>query len=108
MPEELLPLEELVPDELLDELLVPEELPPLEELVPDELPPEELTMILKEGNELEFLPSLTLSTMLEYIPVCVLLGVPYSRPLALLKVAQVGLFWTEKASIAPLGLLADG
>ena len=68
----------------------------------------ELTVTLKAGNELEVVPLLTLRMMLEYTPVCVLLGVPYSWPFAMLKFAQTGLFFTEKASVAPLAPLADG
>jgi len=46
--------------------------------------------------------------MLGYTPVCILFGVPESRPLAMLRLAQAGLFCTEKASVAPLAPLADG
>jgi len=74
----------------------------------DELPPAELTVMLKAGNEREFVPSLTLRMMLGYTPVCILFGVPESRPLAMLRLAQAGLFCTEKASVAPLAPLADG
>ena len=42
------------------------------------------------------------------MPVCVLLGVPESRPLAMLKLAHAGLFCTEKLSVLPLGPLAAG
>jgi hypothetical protein len=67
-----------------------------------------VTVILKGESELEATPSLTLRTMLEYVPVCVLAGVPESWPVAMLKLAQVGLFCTEKASVALLALLAEG
>ena len=98
----------LPPEELLLEDVPLEEPPLLEELLPEEPPVAELTVTLKAGNELEVVPLLTLRMMLEYTPVCVLLGVPFSRPLAMLKFAQAGLFWIEKASVVPLAPLADG
>jgi hypothetical protein len=67
-----------------------------------------LTAILKGGSEAEPTPSLTVSTMFEYVPVCVLLGVPERRPVAMLKLAHTGLFCTEKDNVAPLELLAVG
>jgi hypothetical protein len=53
-----------------------------------------LTTILKGASELELTPSLTLSTMFEYVPVCVLLGVPERRPVAMLS-------WPMQACSAP-------
>src|SRR5215468_6928452 len=60
-----------------------------------------VTVMLKGGSEAEATPSLTLSTMLEYVPVCALAGVPESWPVAMLKLAQVGLFVIENDRVLP-------
>jgi len=53
-------------------------------------------------------PSLTLMTMLVYVPKFAALGVPVSAPLAALKLAQTGLPVMAKTSRRPLGSLAVG
>lgn len=47
-------------------------------------------------------PLLTEITIFEYVPAAV--GVPDSVPVAMLKVAQAGMFWTLKESAAPASL----
>jgi len=67
-----------------------------------------VTAMLKAGRALDVCPSLTLITMLPYVPVCALVGVPDSSPLAMLKFAQEGMFCTENESVMPVGPLAVG
>src|SRR4029077_18261268 len=67
-----------------------------------------ITVTLKAGSALAAVPSLALITILAYVPVCALLGVPSSCPLAILKLAQAGLFCTENDSSLPAGSLAVG
>ena len=67
-----------------------------------------LTAMLKAGSALEYFPLLALMMMSAYVPVCVLLGLPSSRPFAMLKLAQAGLFFTENDSVLPSGSLAAG
>ena len=67
-----------------------------------------VTVMLKGGSELEATPSLTLSTMLEYVPVCVLAGVPESWPVAMLKLAQAGMFVIENDRLLPDGSVVVG
>jgi hypothetical protein len=66
------------------------------------------TTIANAGSEAVELPSLTRMTMFEYVPVCVLLGVPDSLPVVVLKAAQAGLFAMLKVSVLPSGSLAVG
>jgi hypothetical protein len=47
-------------------------------------------------------------TMFEYLPVCLLVGVPSSSPVAILKLAHAGLLVIEKLSAAPAGSVAVG
>src|SRR6185437_15943283 len=53
-------------------------------------------------------PSLALMTIFEYMPVLVDAGVPLRAPVAMLKLAQEGLFCTLKASVLPLESFAVG
>jgi hypothetical protein len=45
-----------------------------------------------DGSEALLVPSLTVMMMLEYVPVCALVGVPLSLPFDVLKLAHAGLF----------------
>ena len=66
-------------------------------------------MVLPGGaSAAEVFPSLTLITMLANVPTLELAGVPLSVPLAMLKVAQDGMFWMLKLSVPPDGSLALG
>ena len=67
-----------------------------------------LTLIEKAGKLTVLLPSVVLITMLEYVPTCELEGVPLSRPVLLLKLAQLGLFEIKKMSGSPFESLAVG
>ena len=68
------------------------------------LPP--LTVIANAGSEAVAVPSLTLMMMLLKVPAAV--GVPFRRPVELLNVAQVGLFWIVKPSDWPSASFAVG
>jgi hypothetical protein len=46
--------------------------------------------------------------MFEYVPTSAAVGVPDNSPVALLKVAQLGAFFTLKLSAAPLGSVVAG
>jgi hypothetical protein len=48
--------------------------------------------MLKAPNAALCVPSLTLMPIFEYVPVWLLVGVPDSNPVEVLKVAQAGLF----------------
>jgi len=67
-----------------------------------------LTWMLNAGKEADTCPSLTLTTMFENVPTLELDGVPLTVPVAMLKVAQEGRFWTLKLSVRPDGPLAVG
>jgi hypothetical protein len=54
------------------------------------------------------LPSLTLMRISAYVPVCLLVGVPSSFPVAMLKLAHAGLWAIEKLSASPAGPVASG
>src|ERR1700733_10751553 len=69
---------------------------------------EPATVTSKAGRALEYCPLLALMMTSSYAPVCVLLGVPSRSPVAMLKVAQAGLFCTENDSVLPSGSLALG
>ena len=60
------------------------------------------------GSALVAVPLLALMTMLEYVPTADFAGVPASRPVLLLKLAQGGRLATEKVSVLPSGSLAVG
>ncbi len=62
--------------------------------------------MLKAGSDLLALPSLTLMTMLVYVPV--VCGTPDNRPVLVLKFAQYGLFLMVKFSVSPLASDALG
>ena len=64
------------------------------------------TAIVNAGSEALAAPSLTLITMLAKLPAAV--GVPASRPVVVLNVAQLGRFAIAKVSVAPSGSLASG
>jgi hypothetical protein len=67
-----------------------------------------LTMMLNAGSEDVALPSLTLMTMLEYVPTLAACGVPASWPVLVFKIAQDGPLLTENVSVEPLAPLAVG
>jgi hypothetical protein len=64
------------------------------------------TVIVKAGSDFALLPSLTEMRMFENVPVAV--GVPLSRPVLLLKLAQAGRLLTENVSVRPSGSVAEG
>ena len=64
------------------------------------------TVIAKPGSDAVDVPSETLITMLLYVPAAV--GVPLSAPVVVLKLAQLGLFWMLKLSVAPAAALVVG
>jgi len=64
------------------------------------------TAILKLGSDVVALPSLTLMTIPEYVPV--LVGVPVSLPLYLLKIAHDGLLIIENVNGSLLASEAVG
>jgi hypothetical protein len=66
------------------------------------------TAMLKAGSEAETLPSLTLTTMFEYVPTLAASGVPEILPVVVLNVAQEGLLAIEKVSASPLASVAVG
>ena len=66
------------------------------------------TSIWKLGNALVDIPSLTLIWMLSYIPACAIDGVPESRPVVTLRLAQGGLLLMLKLSEFPSGSEAVG
>src|SRR5688572_16831966 len=67
-----------------------------------------LTVIVKAGNEALAAPSLTLIEMLANVPTFALVGVPLSRPVVVLNVAQLGRFAIANVSVPPSGSLAVG
>src|SRR5690606_31741595 len=54
------------------------------------------------------LPSLTVITMFEYVPMSPAPGVPNSRPVDVLKSAQLGSFSIENVTASPFGWFAGG
>ena len=67
-----------------------------------------VTAIAKAGKETLVVPSLTPMVMFVYVPTSAAAGVPDNSPVALLKVAQLGVFFTLKVSAAPLGSVVAG
>src|SRR5690349_7688330 len=67
-----------------------------------------LTVSANAGRAALLTPSLALITMLEVVPTTALDGVPLSTPLAVLKLAQLGLLRTLKATVSPAGALLRG
>ncbi len=64
------------------------------------------TVMLKAAREAVVVPSDTLMMMLLEVPAAE--GVPLNTPVAVLKDAQVGGFWTLKVSVAPVPPVAVG
>ena len=60
------------------------------------------TLIANAGSDLVALPSLTLMTIFEYVPVWDEAGVPVRLPEALLNVAQAGFLAILNMSVSPL------
>ncbi len=67
-----------------------------------------VTAIAKAGKVALVVPSLTAMAMFEYVPTLAAVGVPDNSPVALLKVAQLGAFFTLKLSTVPLGSVVAG
>ena len=67
-----------------------------------------VTVIANVGNDRVAWPSLTLMTMPLCVPTAPAEGVPLSRPVPLLKVAQLGRLVIENVSPSPSPSLADG
>ena len=67
-----------------------------------------LTVMPNAGNDVLAVPSLTDMAIPEYVPAWEDEGVPDSDPVAVLKIAQAGLFDTLKASMLPSESLAVG
>src|SRR5688572_4968411 len=59
-----------------------------------------VTVIENGASESVSLVSLTEITMLEYTPAAAACGVPVKRPVLLLKVAQLGMFWMLYVSVS--------
>ena len=68
----------------------------------------ELTVIVNAGNEALAVPSLTLIAILGNVPTFAVAGVPVSRPVVALNVAQLGRFAIANVSVPPSGSLAVG
>src|SRR5688500_16094714 len=66
------------------------------------------TRIVKEGNDAEAVASLTVMVMRAEVPTSAAVGVPFSRPVLVLNVAQAGRFWMDQVSALPSGSLATG
>ena len=67
-----------------------------------------LTVIVNAGSEALTEPSLTLIAILGNVPTFAAAGVPVSRPVAVLNVAQLGRFAIANVSVPPSGSLAVG
>src|SRR4026207_1398591 len=67
-----------------------------------------VTVMPNGASSLKVVPSVTLITMPEFVPIWAADGVPLSRPLEASKVAHVGLPATAKLSTSPSGSLALG
>src|SRR5687768_1496194 len=66
------------------------------------------TVIANAGSVAPALPSLTLMTMLEYVPTLAAAGVPESWPVAVLKLAHAGRFAIENVNASPFASDALG
>jgi hypothetical protein len=64
------------------------------------------TVIVKADSDFDLRPSLTEMRMFENVPAAV--GVPLSRPVLLLKLAQAGRLLTANVSVRPSGSVAKG
>ena len=67
-----------------------------------------LTVIANASSDADALPSLTLITIPLYVPTSLADGVPLSCPVAMLNVAQAGLFVIENDRVLPDGSVAVG
>ena len=67
-----------------------------------------LTVIANASSDADALPSLTLITIPLYVPASLADGVPLSCPVAMLKVAQAGLFEIENDRVLPDGSVVVG
>jgi hypothetical protein len=64
------------------------------------------TVIVKADSDLVLRPSLTEMRMFANVPATV--GVPLSRPVLVLKLAQAGRLLTANVSVRPSGSVAEG
>ena len=67
-----------------------------------------VTAMGKAGRETVVVPLLTLMVMFEYVATSASVGVPDNSPVFVLKLAQLGSFFTLKVSAAPLGSVVVG
>ncbi len=67
-----------------------------------------LTVIVNAFSERLLAPSLTEITMLPLVPILLLLGVPVSEPVVVLKLVQFGLLVILKVSVSPSTSFAFG
>ncbi len=67
-----------------------------------------VTEIANAGSDVVAFPSLTRMTMFEYVPTCVVVGVPDTLPVEALNVAQFGLFVMLKVSVSLFASIAVG
>ena len=76
--------------------------------VADPIPDADRTLIEKALRLRVALPSVTLMMMFPYVPTWLAVGVPESRPVVGLNVAQEGRFWMLKVSTSPSASVAEG
>src|SRR6185503_9239535 len=66
------------------------------------------TWMVNDASEAVAIWSVTEIVMRAEVPMEAAVGVPFSRPVVALKLAQLGLFWIEKVRVLPSGSLATG
>jgi len=66
------------------------------------------TVIVKAASEALEVPLLALIMMFESVPTCATVGVPDSSPVAVLKVAQLGMWAIENVRALEAGSVAVG
>jgi hypothetical protein len=66
------------------------------------------TVMVNGGKEAVAFPSLTVMTMLVYVPTFAVAGVPVRAPEAVVNAAQLGIFWMLKVSASPSASDAEG